>query len=82
MGHAEQRLRDPELVALNGVPVNLAGWIARAARPGPAPPVAANGASQCGEDAIIGTLSQRERGKRIHGKPENSTARQAHLPPP
>ena len=29
MGHAEQRLRDPELVALNGVPVNLAGWIAR-----------------------------------------------------
>src|SRR5262249_44406852 len=30
MGHAAQRIRDPELVALNGVPVNLAGWIARA----------------------------------------------------
>ena len=30
MGHAAQRVRDPELAALNGVPVNLAGWIARA----------------------------------------------------
>jgi len=30
MTHAAQRLRDPELVALNGVPVHLATWMARA----------------------------------------------------
>src|SRR5262245_14270090 len=29
MDHAVQRLRDPALAALNGVPVNLATWIAR-----------------------------------------------------
>ena len=29
MGHGAQRLRDPALAALNGVPFHLATWIAR-----------------------------------------------------